>query len=185
MTAALLTAVVRKNSELDRRMIQSVRWPVRLISQPPIASPPTPPPGSRAPEDISVHANARASRAGIRSNDSRKITTKLAHDASSSPMAAAIAAGLMRWSSPTTGRSPGTASSSATPSAPISATVAIRRPTLIAGARGRMAHPTEVASMLTGTRAACEEARVVTTASAGPKSVRDAIMNRCDVDRRS
>jgi hypothetical protein len=73
--AALLTALVRKKRPLERRTIQEVGAPVRRISQPPIANPPTPPPGRRAPAAIEVHASARASGAAIRSKNTRKTTT--------------------------------------------------------------------------------------------------------------
>jgi hypothetical protein len=75
MMAAPLTALVRKKMPLERRTIQSVGAPVRRISQPPIANPPIPPPGRRAPEAIDVHASARPSGAATRSKNSRKSTT--------------------------------------------------------------------------------------------------------------
>jgi hypothetical protein len=130
MTAALLTAVVRKNRPLERRTIHDVGAPVRWISQPPIASPPTPPPGSSAPDAIDVHASGRLSRAGTRSKNSRKITTKPAQEATSSATAAMTHPGLMSRISRATGRSAGTASSSEIASAPSSAAVARRVPIL-------------------------------------------------------
>src|SRR5262249_25877975 len=130
INAALLTAVVRKKRPLERLTIHEVDAPVRWINQPPTARPPTPPPGSRAPDAIDVHASGRPSRAGTRSKNSRNSTTKLAHEASSSATAPAAQRGLMARISRTTGRSPGTASNTETPNAASRPAVAKRLPIL-------------------------------------------------------
>ena len=86
---------------------------------------------------IDVHARGRASRAGTLSKNSRKITTKLRQEATSSASARAIQAGLMWAIWRLTGSSPGTASSNETISAPSRTAVAMRLPILgLAGMLG-------------------------------------------------
>jgi hypothetical protein len=124
ITVELLTALVRKNNPPERRTIQSVGTPARWISQPPMASPPAPPPGSSAPVACSVQARARASRPGRRSKNRRNRTTKLTSEASSSRTARPIQIGLswpIRWA---TLRRPGTAARSVRPRAASSPSVA-------------------------------------------------------------
>ena len=107
-SAATLTALVRKNNALERSMIALVDIPARRSNHPPIASAPTPPPGSSAPEPCSVNASSRAAPAGTSSKYSRKITTNAMHDANSSATAASIQSGRRCAISVATPRSGGT-----------------------------------------------------------------------------
>ncbi len=84
--------------------------PARWSSQPPAASEPTPPPGSSAPDPICDHAISRAAALGTGAKNSRKMTTKLRHEASSRTTATATSAGFIAVISRTTGRRSGTAS---------------------------------------------------------------------------
>ncbi len=127
-SAALETAAPRKNKPADRRTIHRPGAPVSAASQPPIASPPAPPPGRSAPDPCAVHARIRASRASRASKNSRNTTTKLTAEASSSATATRIHPGPMSPISRSTPRRLGTAASSAIPSATSSAIVASRLP---------------------------------------------------------
>lgn len=70
-----------------------------------------PPPGRSAPDPICDHAISRATALGTGLKNSRNITTKLRHEASSSATATTTSAGLTSATSRPTGRRPGTASS--------------------------------------------------------------------------
>ena len=108
-------------------MIQLAGTPVVRITQPPIARPPTPPPGSSTPDAIDVHASERASRARSRSKNSRKTATKLRHDASSRATPAISQPAFMCSIWRATPRRPGTASRSDTARTSISPAPAARR----------------------------------------------------------
>jgi hypothetical protein len=95
ITTHLRELIARLQIELIRR------WCRALVSnqnggvvQPPIASPPTPAPGSNAPEAIEVHARARGSRAATRSN--LRITA-LVYSRSASPSSLATARRRCSW----------------------------------------------------------------------------------------
>lgn len=128
-SVSTLTALVRKNSPLDRRTISRVGIPTRCSSQPPTASEPAPPPGSSAPEPICVHAISRAAGVATPGKNSRKMTTKARHEPTSSATAAATKTGFIALSSCTTGRRSGTASSPVTPHAASTSTVSNLRAT--------------------------------------------------------
>jgi hypothetical protein len=108
----MFVALVRKNKPLERSTMRFVDMPARWSSQPPTASAPTPPPGTSAPEPISVQASRRAVSLGTRSKKRLKITTKLAHEANSSATAATTQPGVRLPISSITRRNGGTASSS-------------------------------------------------------------------------
>ena len=102
-------------------------WPARLISQPPAARLETPPPGSRAPEAISVQATRRAIHGATASKKNRNTATNARQERSSRPSASTTQLGRMVPMRSKTSSSSGTLHTSATARTTSRAAVARRR----------------------------------------------------------